>query len=249
MQKEIIVFPGVEKIATYIFNLLLQKSLHTAEGEFITVALSGGSTPKQIFNYVSANDKGQINWNKIKLFWGDERCVSPAHDDSNFRMTKQSLLDNIPIPAENIFRIWGENIPKLEAMRYSAVLTDNVKSENGLPKFDIFLLGMGEDGHTASIFPGNESLFQSTNICEAVIHPQTQQQRLTITGPVINNAATIVFLVTGAGKAAMAGWLLNHYTETKLPAAFVNPVHGKLFWLLDEKAAILLTAATTKYLG
>ena len=248
MAKEIIVFSGVEKIAKYILDLLIQKSLHTPEGNFITMALSGGSTPKQIFSYISTNDNGKIHWNKIKLFWGDERCVPPDHDDSNYKMTKKNLLETIAIPAENIFRIRGENAAELEATRYRAVITDNTKSENGLPIFDIFLLGMGEDGHTASIFPGNESLFQSPNICEAVIHPQTKQQRITITGPVINNAANIIFLVTGTGKAAMAERLLNNNTDTNLPATFVKPVHGKLFWLFDEKAAMLLTVATKKYL-
>lgn len=248
IQNKIIIFPAVENIAQYILDLLTQKALHTADGNFVTVALSGGSTPKQIFNYISANDNGKINWGKIKLFWGDERCVPPYHDDSNYKMTKQNLLETISIPAENIFRIFGENVAEPEAIRYSAVIADNTKSENGLPMFDIFLLGMGEDGHTASIFPGNESLFTSTNICEAVIHPQTKQQRITITGPVINNAANVIFLVTNSGKAVMAEQLLNKKNDTNLPASFVKPVHGKLFWLLDEKAAILLTVETEKYL-
>lgn len=239
MQK-IIAFSAIEEIGAHIMALLAEKIAGIADNDFVTVALSGGSTPRQIFKYIAANEKGKIIWNKVKLFWGDERCVGPEHDESNFKMTKENLLNHITIPAENVFRIKGENIPADEAKRYSAVVAESVKPINGLPRFDIVLLGLGEDGHTASVFPGNEILFQSANICEAVVHPQTGQQRITLTGSVINNAAAIIFLVTGQGKASVVSRLLNNEAKSTLPAAFVKPVNGELQWLLDSNAASLL---------
>jgi 6-phosphogluconolactonase len=155
-------------------------------------------------------------------------------------MTKQNLLVNIDIPKENIFRISGENNPQNEAIHYSHLLSENLEQVNGFPKFDIVFLGLGDDGHTASIFPGNTSLFNATNFCEAIKHPQSNQSRITITGPVINNADVVIFLVTGKGKANIAARLLNNDGEMELPASFVKPASGNLFWLLDTDAAELL---------
>ena len=234
------VFKTVEKLAEFICTLLQEKSSNIPEGKFVSVSLSGGSTPKKLFNYISSQEANNINWEKIKLFWGDERCVPPDNDESNYAMTKQNLLNNIDIPKENIFRILGENEPKKEAIRYSKILTENLEQLNDFPKFDIIFLGLGDDGHTASIFPDSTSLFNSTNFCEAVEHPQTKQERITITGHVINNAETVIFLVTGKGKAEMVGRLLNNGKEKELPASFVKPASGNVLWLLDTDAAALL---------
>ncbi|MEP7267478.1 MAG: 6-phosphogluconolactonase [Saprospiraceae bacterium] len=239
-QNKIKVFKTVEELAEYICVLLQTKSGNIPEGKFMSVALSGGSTPKKLFNYISSQEATDINWKKIKLFWGDERCVPPDNDESNYEMTKQNLLTNIDIPIENIFRILGENEPEKEAIRYARILGENLEKANGFPKFDIVFLGLGDDGHTASIFSGNTSLFNATNFCEAVKHPKSNQSRITIIGPVINNADVVIFLVTSKSKANIVAQLLNNDEEMELPASLVNPASGNLFWLLDTDAAELL---------
>ena len=220
------------------------KLLHNgadATENYFTVALSGGSTPKAIFAYLAQHYKGKILWNKIKFFWGDERCVPADHPDSNFLMTKESLFDKIEVPAENIFPIDGGNIPADEAVRYSSIIKENVVMKDGFPKFDLILLGLGEDGHTASIFPNQIELLDSNNICEVAQHPVINQKRITLTGEVINNAEQTIFLVTGEGKAKMIDTIINKKNDfEKLPAAFVKPKHGKLIWMLDEAAGSLM---------
>ncbi len=239
-QKEIIVFRTIENLAEHLFEILLGKTLNVPEGKYVSLALSGGSTPKRIFDYLSSHNAGSINWKKVKIFWCDERCVPPDDEESNYKMTRLSLLQNLNIPDENIFRIYGENEPEKEAIRYSQILRTNLISKNALPRFDIVLLGIGEDGHTASIFPGNSSLFQSVRFCEAVIHPQSGQQRITITGSVINNADSVIFIVTGASKAKMLYKLVNDSREKLLPASLVNPITGNLLWMIDTEVAKLL---------
>lgn len=221
---------------------LLQSGADATENYF-TVALSGGSTPKAIFNYLAQNYKDKILWNKIKFFWGDERCVPADHPESNYLMTKENLFDRIEIPAENIFAIDGDNNPAEEAARYSSIIKENVVMKDGFPKFDLVLLGLGEDGHTASIFPNQMELLSSSRICEIAAHPVTGQKRITLTGEVINNSAQIIFLVTGASKAKMIDTIINKKNDfEKLPALFVKPKHGKLIWMLDEAAASLIAA-------
>ena len=234
--KEIIVFPTIDKLAEYAAGLLNTLIAETDNGEFLTIALSGGSTPKRIFNYISSHDTGITAWEKVRFFWVDERCVPPDDEESNYKMTRLNLLENIPILDENIFRIHGEADPEKEALRYSIVIAENVVIENRLPCFDLIILGLGEDGHTASIFPGNTDMFQSAKICEVATHPQSGQKRITITGTVINNARQIVFMVTGAGKTDIVAQILQD-KEIGLPASFVKPANGRLTWLLDAEAA------------
>ena len=224
-----------EKIAKF-----LQNGADAAENYF-TVALSGGSTPKAIFRYLARNYKDKILWSKIKFFWGDERCVPADHPDCNYLMTKENLFDKIEIPAENIFAVDGNNKPTDETVRYSKIIKENVVEKNGFPMFDLILLGLGEDGHTASIFPDQMNLLNSENICEAAQHPALCQKRITLTGKVINNAAKIVFLVTGKSKAEIASTIISKKNGfDKFPAAHINPINGKLIWMLDEAAGRLL---------
>lgn len=236
-QKEIIVLPTVEKLANFVTTLLAEKIAEIKDGEFISVALSGGSTPKKIFEYISSHDKELVTWNKIRFFWGDERCVSPEDNESNYKMARLSLFEGLLIPEENIFRIFGEAEPEDEAVRYSKIISENVSVENKLPRFDVMLLGLGEDGHTASIFPGNTQMFYSKNYCEVATHPKSGQKRITLTGPVINNSKSIVFMVTGPDKTKMVANIIQDNEETGFPASFVKPVNGKLTWLLDTAAA------------
>ncbi|MDP2036535.1 MAG: 6-phosphogluconolactonase [Ignavibacteria bacterium] len=241
MSCKIDISKSVEELSEKVAKLL-QSGADAAE-DYFTVALSGGSTPKAIFKYLAANYKDKIVWNKIKFFWGDERCVPADHPDSNFLMTNENLFDKIEIPAENIFMIDGENIPADEAVRYSSIIKENVVLKDSFPKFDLILLGLGEDGHTASIFPNRIELLNSKNICEVAQHPILNQKRITITGEVINSADQIIFLVTGDSKAKMIDTVINKKNDfEKLPASFVKPKHGKLIWMLDEAAANLIAA-------
>lgn len=216
-----------------------------AEKEKVTIALSGGSTPKQLFNYWASLPEGEIDWRKIKFFWGDERCVPPDDEESNYKMTKAHLLNFVPLPDEHIFRIMGENDPAVEAERYGKLLQDKLGNEKGLPVFDLVMLGMGDDGHTASIFPHQMELWESDSNCVAAIHPVSGQHRVSLTGRVINAARNVAFLVTGANKADKVKEIVTCPEEAakKYPAARVQPETGNLFWFLDHQAAQKLTKA------
>lgn len=205
------------------------------------VALSGGSTPKLIFDVLATKYGNQIDWSKIHFYWGDERCVPPTDDQSNFKMTFEHLFSKINVPKENIHRVLGENDPQGEAMRYANLLEINLDRVNGIPQFDLILLGMGDDGHTASIFPHEIDLWHSEDHCVVAIHPETGQQRVSINGKVINQAREVVFLVTGSGKAEKVEEIHNQKEDyKKYPASLVNPESGKLIWFMDEEAATLI---------
>ncbi|MFN3695224.1 MAG: 6-phosphogluconolactonase [Ignavibacterium sp.] len=205
------------------------------------LALSGGSTPKYIYKYLAENFSEKIEWSKINFFWGDERCIPPTDDESNYKTAYDNLLSKISIPEENIFRIKGENNPEAEAKSYSEKIRVELPQQNQLPQFDLIMLGLGEDGHTASIFPDQMNLLNENKICSVAIHPTTKQKRITLTGKVINNARNVVFIVTGKNKSKIVDDLLNHKQDSKkYPASFIKPVNGSLFWLLDIDAAGLL---------
>ncbi len=206
------------------------------------LALSGGSTPKVVFQTLAEKYKGKIDWNRINLFWGDERCVPSQSDESNYGMTKKYLLDYIDIPQKNVHPVDGNNNPENEAIRYSDEIKKIVPLKNGSPKFDVVMLGIGEDGHTASIFPDQMNLLESDKICEVAIHPESEQRRITLTGKVINNAEKIFFLVTGESKAEIMKLLFedNESKMKKYPAANINPINGELNFFLDQKAAPIL---------
>lgn len=202
------------------------------------VALSGGNTPKLFFSVLADKYKDKIQWSRVNFYWVDERCVSPEDSESNFGMTKKILFDKIEIPPENINRIAGENDPYEEAKRYSELLKENVPSKNGFPEFDIIILGIGEDGHTASIFPDQMELMISDKICQVAVHPTTLQKRITLTGKVLNNGKKISFMVTGKEKSRLVKTILEKKDGIiKYPAAQIKPIHGELRWYLDSQAA------------
>ncbi|MFT7381322.1 MAG: 6-phosphogluconolactonase [Roseivirga sp.] len=203
----------------------------------LTIALSGGSTPKLLFDILSSEYVNEIDWNEIHLFWGDERCVAPTDDQSNYKMTLEHLISKVAIPEANVYRILGENDPAMEAERYSSLLETELQLANGLPQFDIIMLGLGEDGHTASIFPHQMDLLTSDDISAVATHPDSGQQRVTLTGKVINNAKDICFLVTGAGKAEKVEEIL-HQTGGYInyPAYYIQPTSGDLYWFMDSAA-------------
>ncbi|MEH6408245.1 MAG: 6-phosphogluconolactonase [Leeuwenhoekiella sp.] len=210
----------------------------TKSGKQINVALSGGSTPKIVFDYLAVEYADKIDWTKVFLYWGDERCVPPSDDESNYKMTVAHLLSKIKIPEANIFRVLGENDPEEEAIRYSKMISENLPIENGIPQFDLVMLGMGDDGHTASVFPYNIELWDAAENCKVALHPDSGQKRVTITGKIINNAKEVAFLVTGAGKTEKVTQIIKksgNYAD--YPANLVDPKSGNLVWFLDKAAA------------
>lgn len=230
---------SVEELSEYFAQLLINKI--NGDSEYFHIALSGGSTPKYIFKYLAAFHQKSIPWSKIKFFWGDERCVPPTDPESNFKMANDSLFTNLKIPSENIFRIKGEDDPQPEADHYGYLLQNQIKIENGFPRFDLIMLGLGEDGHTASIFPNQKELLESEKICSVAVHPETGQKRITLTGQILNNAAHVIFIVTGKNKSKVTGEILNQKGAYKnYPASFINPTDGELYWLLDQDSAAAL---------
>lgn len=206
------------------------------------IAFSGGNTPGLLFQILSNNYQESIDWAKVNLFWVDERCVPPESEESNFGMVYKYLLSKINIPGNNIHRIEGENIPYNEAERYAGVLRNNLILENNLPCLDIVLLGMGDDGHTASIFPDQMYLLKSDNYCEVAMQPYSGQKRITLTGKVINNSERIYFMVTGKNKAEIVKDILEKKNDyKKYPASHISEVNGKLKWYLDKEASCLLS--------
>lgn len=209
----------------------------------VRIALSGGSTPKIVFDELTTNFQPDIDWSKVHLYWGDERCVPPNDDDSNYKMTEEHLLSKIDIPELNIHRIRGENGPQYEAERYGDFLDEVLPKVNGIPTFDLVILGMGDDGHTASIFPYEIELWNSENYCEVAVHPDSGQRRVTITGQIINNAEIVAFLVTGENKAEKVSEIIyGKEIAENYPARLVAPVNGKIVWFLDQAAATGITS-------
>lgn len=214
-----------------------------AAREEVHIALSGGSTPKIVFDELAANFQEDINWKGVHLYWGDERCVDPTDDDSNYKMTVEHLISKIEIPKENIHRIKGENEPEYEAKRYSELLNENLPKSDGVPSFDLVILGMGDDGHTASIFPHEIDIWHSERYCEVAIHPDSGQKRVSIVGVIINNAQIVTFLVTGANKVDKVDEIINKKGDfEKYPASLVAPKSGDLIWFLDAPAAGNITS-------
>ncbi len=241
MEKKYYLFENSAELAAQLAvdfkNAVEEKA---ALGESLTVALSGGHTPKAFFEILAQPPyKEGISWKNVVFFWGDERCVPPDNDESNFKMTNLALLSQIDIPASNIYRVLGEDPPTNEALRYSKVVEENVSRINGFPQFDWIFLGMGDDGHTASLFPGASNLKEMEKICVVAEHPETRQKRVSITFPVINNAKRVSFLVAGAAKEPVFKKILEKGASEILPypASMVDPADGILEWYLDKAAA------------
>lgn len=235
------VFRNTDEISEFLGNFWKQKIDELKSNKFYSIALSGGNTPIKIFNYLSENFNDKIDWSRIKFFWGDERCVPPSNNDSNYKLANDYLFRNINLDESNIFRIKGECEPTEEAKAYSKIIEANLPIVNGSPKFDFILLGLGEDGHTASIFPNEIELFDSPNYCEVAVHPVSGQKRITITGKIINNADTVFFVAVGKSKADRVYEIFNKSkSASKYPASLVEPKFGDLFWLLDKASAELI---------
>jgi len=211
------------------------------------IAISGGNTPKRTFEMLAdpaATEFSVFPWDKTDLFWVDERCVPPDDHESNYRMTKLALLDKVPLAADHVFRIEGELDPELAAARYESAVRNRFRLEGAeLPTFDLVALGMGPDGHTASLFPHTAGIHELTRIAIANHVPQKETWRVTLTSPVINQGRKVVFLIGGADKAEVLSSVLGKtYDPETWPSQVIQPKSGQLLMLLDQAAAAKLPA-------
>lgn len=227
------IFKNNEAVAE-AFADFLQKEI--AQVEKINIALSGGSTPKVLFDILAKKYADKIRWKKVNFYWGDERCVAPTDEESNYKMADEKLLQHINIPPGNIHRVLGENDPTEEANRYGDLIEANLNLKGGLPIFDLIILGMGSDGHTASIFPDEIELLEVDKTCAVAVHPESGQRRISLTGKVINTARQVHFLVTGASKNSVVKEIFSKTGNYKnYPAAHIED--GE--WWMDESAGII----------
>ena len=217
------------------------------KGSF-SVVLAGGSTPKTLYGLL-VNDpalRAKVPWDKMQVFFGDERHVGPDHPNSNFRMANEAMISKSPLKPEQVTRIKGEYPDADQAAReYELAIRSYFKLGDGeFPRFDLVLLGMGSEGHTASLFPGTRALHEKRRIAVSNWVGKLLAERITLTPPAINNAAHVIFMVTGADKApALTAVLERVYEPDQLPAQLIRPVNGTLLWLVDTAAGGLLTRA------
>lgn len=203
-----------------------------------TVALSGGSTPKLMFQILAEQFRDEVAWSRTHFFWSDERHVPPDHPESNYRMANEAMLSHVPVAPENVHRVHGENPNAADAaVEYEQTIIQVTKQT--LPRLDLIFLGLGTDGHTASIFPGSEVLHETKRLVAAPYVEKFKSYRITMTLPLLNNGAAIVFLVSGAEKAEIVKAVFEG--ENEFPAKAVKPIEGELIWMLDKDAAAYLS--------
>ncbi len=239
MKHETHIYENAELSARAVAQLILEKSTaKKLQSLPLNLAVSGGSTPKYLFTLLAEEAyRTQIPWENVRFFWVDERCVEPTDSESNFGMTYDALLQYAFVPAQNIFRMKGEDIPDNEAQRYTHLLRKELPVKNGFPVFDLILLGIGDDGHTASIFPNNLQILDSEKAVEVTTHPVSGQKRITLTGKTINHADQVIFLVNGENKAVIIREILQQTPASKkYPASYIHNYAGKIDFYLDLAA-------------
>jgi 6-phosphogluconolactonase len=231
---------ALSRAAADRFLALSRESIASA-GMF-TVALSGGSTPRRLYSLLGADPyRESVDWSRVHVFWADERAVPRDHPESNFKLAFDAFLSVVPIPAANLHRIKGEDGPEKAAEEYEDDLRGFFDIQ-GLPLFDLIILGIGEDGHTASLFSGSSALNENTRLALPVYPEQSGTSRVTITLSVLNNAAHILFLASGHAKANIVAAVLGKgKAKGQYPAGLVMPAHGSIEWFVDKDAAAKLS--------
>ena len=247
MQRNIRILTNLEAIARRAAQEFVQAatSAVSERGSF-SVALAGGSTPKALYSLLvgDAGLRAQLPWDKMHLYFGDERNVAPDHADSNFRMATEALIAKAPLKPEQVFRIKGEyKDTEKAAQEYEQALRTSFKLADGqFPRFDLVLLGMGNEGHTLSLFPGTKALHETKRLVVRNWIGKLYTERITLTAPVASQAALAIFMVTGADKAlALKGVLEGPYEPEQLPSQMIQPQNGRLLWLVDTAAGGMLT--------
>jgi 6-phosphogluconolactonase len=207
-----------------------------ASRDIFSLALSGGSTPKKLYSLLAAPPwREAFSWNRIHFFWSDERCVPPENPESNYKLAYDGFLSHLPLPLQNIHRIRGEAGPEDAARSYEQELR-NFFGKNELPRFDLVLLGAGEDGHTASLFPGAGNIQDQDRLVLPVLAGPRGLNRVTLSLVVLNNAARVLFLAAGSAKARVVREILTEENPQHYPAGMVRPVKGTLTWMIDREA-------------
>lgn len=239
---EVVVCPDPEELGQRAAERFVQLVGEAVDRKGVcAVALAGGSTPKMLYKSLASEPfLTGVAWPVLHLFWGDERFVPPDHPASNYRMVKETLLSSVPLPSANIHRVPTERgEPEFVAAAYQQEIRQFFGlSRNEVPRFDVVLLGMGEDGHTASLFPETPVLEESKLLVAATYVQQLASYRVTLTFPVLNHACNVIFLVSGEAKArALRDVLRGEYRPAKLPAQRVQPTGGALTWIVDRAAA------------
>jgi len=205
------------------------------------IALAGGSTPRALYELLATSPyMDDFDWRDTGFYFGDERCVGRDHQDSNYRMARRALFDHVPVEMSHIFPMAGDaaDLDKAAA-DYERTIRENVPQSGQIPRFDMVLLGMGDDGHTASLFPETTALREQHKLVVPVFVPKLNSWRLSFTYPLINNAARVVMLVTGAAKAGIVAEVISGGGEQRYPVQAVQPV-GEFYWYLDQEAAARL---------
>ena len=242
IKRNLVIFDSPQAMAIHVADELISALKNTQKENFY-LAISGGSTPKVLFKLLATTAYSEkIIWNKLMIFWVDERCVAPDDPESNFGMTEQLLFENVKIPRDNIHRIKGESNPVNEAARYAKLVNQILPaSENNYPQFDWVLLGMGADGHTASLFPNQKLEHIAENLFGVATHPQSGQKRISMTEELINNSSRVTFFISGEEKADKIKEIFtDHASGNKYPAAMVHSLDEKSDWYLDKSAAKFL---------
>ena len=232
------IFPDIDALSRAAAErfVSLSKVSIRSRGRFAT-ALSGGSTPRRLYSFLGSSPYGEnIDWKRVHIFWVDERCVAPSHEESNYKLVADELLLKAAIPEENIHRIHGEEEPGRAAARYEEELRGFFASSWN-PVFDLMILGVGVDGHTASLFPGSALLQERTRAVVPVYREKPGINRVSLTLPVLNRAANILFLVSGNDKADIVHEVLTDKNRKQYPAGLVQPTDGVLNWFIDKAAA------------
>jgi 6-phosphogluconolactonase len=233
-------------VATRAAELFVRRNQEARASGRFTVALSGGSTPRAFHALLAAPPyRDQVDWSIAQFYWGDERCVAPDDPESNFRMARETLLDKVPIHEAQIHRIHSElDDPEAAAALYQSEIRQEFALADGeLPRFDLIFLGMGPDGHTASLFPQSAALAARDRLVVANYVPKLSTWRITMTAPVLNAAATVAFLVAGADKADAVSAVLDGPPDSEqYPSQLVSPTSGEALWIVDDAAAARLRA-------
>jgi len=239
-KSDIRIFDTPESLSRAATKLFIETSAQAIRqrGRFL-VTLSGGNTPTELYKLLAQSPyKEQIDWPRIHVFWGDERCVPIEDSENSYRQAYDALLSHVPIPAENIHRIESDFEPAEVAKDYALVLKQFAAPSLDWPRLDLVLLGMGEDGHSASLFPGSEVKVSKPTMAVTAQYQNRPANRVTLTPLVFNSAHRIIFLVSGESKArTLANVLYGGYDPEQLPAQRIRPVEGEVIWMVDKLAA------------
>lgn len=248
MNPDIRIFKNLDDLSRAAAQILVDEASQSMEsrGRFL-VALNGGGTPVRLFQLLAGEFSDQVDWLKMHVFWGDERAVPPDDPGSSYRQASELLLSHVPLPESNIHRVRGELGPEHAAQDYVLTLQQYASRPLRWPAFDLVFLGMGEDGHTASLFPGSAIHMPGPVLPVTAKYQDRPANRVTLTPRVLNSARLLVFMAAGASKAkTLAEVLSDRYNPAQYPAQRIQPRHGRLIWLVDEAAAVELPTGRTK---